>query len=262
MKKLKENWHNLDKKKKIMIITIGVLLLILIIVLIVFFVTKLNKPEEKPKEEVVEEAPVLADNFYYKGGSLYFLDDLEEEIGSYECENQDSNLCYVAYNNYRDNFDVDKLEDEEGEEIVRRVPIYENNYVFIFDNEDEKAQLLKLYSIKDEEVKEEYNVVKAFADNMIIVADKDNKYGLIKIENGITEVVPLEYEYLGMIDGEDNLIAQDEKGYIVINKNRAISSFYRRESPFLRSNLKRSSCGNCSSYVFFASAFFQASSRY
>ena len=230
VEKLKENWHNLDKKKKIMIITIGVLLLILIIVLIVFFVTKLNKPEEeKPKEEVVEEAPVLADNFYYKGGSLYFLDDLEEEIGSYECENQDSNLCYVAYNNYRDNFDVDKLEDEEGEEIVRRVPIYENNYVFIFDNEDEKAQLLKLYSIKDEEVKEEYNVVKAFADNMIIVADKDNKYGLIKIENGITEVVPLEYEYLGMIDGEDNLIAQDEKGYIVINKNnKKLSSTFNK----------------------------------
>lgn len=238
VEKLKENWHNLDKKKKIMIITIGVLLLILIIVLIVFFVTKLNKPEEeKPKEEVVEEAPVLADNFYYKGGSLYFLDDLEEEIGSYECENQDSNLCYVAYNNYRDNFDVDKLEDEEGEEIVRRVPIYENNYVFIFDNEDEKAQLLKLYSIKDEEVKEEYNVVKAFADNMIIVADKDNKYGLIKIENGITEVVPLEYEYLGMIDGEDNLIAQDEKGYIVINKNnKKLSSTFNKSYEIKKYN--------------------------
>lgn len=228
--KIKDNWNNLDKKKKIMFIVIGILLLVLIVVFVIFFINNLNnKKDEKPKEEVVEEAPVLADNFYYKGGKLYFLDDSEKEIGSYDCDNQDSNLCYVAYNKYRDNFDVDKLEDENGEEIIRRVPIYDNNYVFIFDNEEEDAKLVKLYSIKDNEIVEEYNDVKSFDENYVIVADKENKYGLLKIEDGITEVIGLEYEYLGMINGEDNLIAQDEKGYAVVNKNnKKLSSNFNK----------------------------------
>lgn len=228
--KFKDFWSELDKKKKIMFIVIILLLVILIGSFIFFLIKGSDKPEDKPVENVVEEAPVLADNFYYKSGSLYFLDDVENEIGSYECENKDSNLCYVIYNNNRDDFDIPKLQSEDGSEILKRTNIYENDYVFIFDNEEEDATLIKLYSISKKEVIEEYNDVKTYDDSYVVVSDMDNKYGLIKIENGITEVVPFEYDYLGMIDTESNLIAKNKKGFFVIDMNNKKLSSYFDES--------------------------------
>lgn len=224
--KIKEKWESLDKKQKIMFIVILVLVLILIIVFIAFLLSKPNNDlEEKPEEKVEEVAPVITDNYYYKDGKLFFLDEDENEIGSYECENDDSKLCYVADNNYRDKFDVVKLENESGEEKLSKMPIYDNNYVFVIDNKDESSKDVKLYSIKDNELKETYTDAKAYDDNYVIVATKDKKYGLLEIKDGIKEAIKPTYEYLGLIDGEDNLITKTKKGYVVINKSeKAVSS--------------------------------------
>lgn len=222
---VKEKWESLEKKQKIGVVIVALLLLVLLVLFIVFLVGKLTKKEEPaPTEEVKEEIPVVADNFYYKNGKLYFLDVDEKEIGSYSCENQDSNLCYVAYNVYRDNFDVAKLEDENGTEKVKRIPIYENKYVFVVDNENEKSKEIKLYSMADNKVIAIYHVVKAYDDNYLVVSSEQDKYGLIQIEDGVTNVIEPTYEYLGMIEGEANLIAKNAKGYVVINKNNKVLS--------------------------------------
>lgn len=226
--RIKEKWENLEKKQKIMFIIIALLVLALLVIFVVFLVGKLTKEEEPaPVVDVKEEAPIIADNFYYKSGKLYFLDADEKEIGSYTCENQDSNLCYVAYNTYRDNFDVAKLEDEAGVEKVKRIPIYEDRYVFVVDNEDEKSKDIKLYSMADNKVLSTYHVVKSYDDNYVVVSSEEDKYGLIQIEDGVTEVIAPTYDYLGMIEGEDNLIAKNKKGYVVINKkNKVLSSTF------------------------------------
>ncbi len=227
--KIKAKWEDMDKKQRIMLIVILVLLLILILIFTIFIVIRLNKKDtlDKPEKKVEEKAPEITDNFYYKDGKLYFLDASEKEIGTYECENKDSKLCYVANNKYRDDFDVPKLEDEDKEEIVNRMSIYEDNYVFVVDTSDEKNKDTKLYSIKDNEVKDAYSDVKAYDDNYVIVANTDKKYGLIEINEGIKEVIKNNYEYLGLIDGEDNLIAKNKKGYIVIDKkNKELSSIF------------------------------------
>lgn len=224
--KIKEKWNSLDKKQKIMFIILIVLILILMVILLVFLIGKLNKEEDPKKEpeKVVDVAPVVTDNYYYKDGKLFFLDDSEKEIGSYECENQDSKLCYVADNKYRDNFDVARLEYESGEELVKKMPIYGDNYVFVVDNKDASAKEVKLYSIKDNELKETYIDAKAYDDDYIVVATKEKKYGLLEIKEGIKEVIKPTYEYLGLIDGEDNLIAKTKKGYVVINKKEKVIS--------------------------------------
>ncbi len=227
--KIKSKWEDMDKKQRIMFIVVFLLILALIVIFTIFMVIKLNKKEEpeKPEQKVEEKAPEVKDNYYYKEGKLYFLDDSEKELGSYECENKDSNLCYVANNQYRDEFNVPKLEDESGDEIIKRMPIYDDNYVFVVDVKDEKNTEIKLYSIKDEVIKESYTDVKAYDDNYIIVADKDKKYGLLEIKDGVKEIIKTTYEYLGMMDGEDNLIAKNKKGYVVINKsNKELSSVF------------------------------------
>lgn len=227
--KIKDKWSNLEKKQKIMVIVIALLLLVLLVLLIVFICKPKDVEDEKvnniPEEK--EEAPTIVDNFYYKEGNLYFINDSEEEIGSYECENKDANLCYVAFNDERDGFDVPKLEDTTGKEKIQRMPIFEDKYVFIVDNKDEKDSTLKLYAIKDEKVTNSYKTAKAYDDNYVIVSDSNNKHGLIEFKAGINELIKPEYESLRMINNSENLVAKNKKNTIIINrKNKVLSSTF------------------------------------
>lgn len=138
-KKIGNRWKKLDKQKKTLIIVILLLVIVLIGVLVTWLLLNNKKAEpNKPDEpnKVPEEAPVIVDNFYYRDGKLYFTTDEEEVLGNYECENKDSNLCYVGFNNARDNFNVTILQDETGKELAQRFDIYEDRYVFIVDNRD------------------------------------------------------------------------------------------------------------------------------
>ncbi len=229
--KLIVKWKGLPKKKKNLIIVGAILGLIILIALIVFLIMVLTgkeeKPVVKPNEEVPEVVPVVVDNFYYKNGKLYFIKDDDTELGDYECQNQDDKLCYVKTNINQDKFDVARLQDETGTLKTQRLPIYEDNYVFLFDNKEESSNEIILYSIKEKKEIAKYLEVKAYGDNLVIVKDLEEKYGLIQIQNGVTEVIKPQYLFLGMIDGETNLIAKSKKGYAVIsNKNKVLSSYF------------------------------------
>ncbi|HAB67046.1 MAG TPA: hypothetical protein DCE23_06725 [Firmicutes bacterium] len=241
LSKIKNKWNNLEKKKKILAVVIAILLLILITILIVYLVTKKDEPTSTPKEpqpNKVEEAPVITDNFYYRDGKLYFTDEKEEVLGNYECENKDSNLCYVAYNDNRDHFDSPKLQDESGKDITKRMEIYEDRYAFIIDNKDANDKTIKLFSMTDGKLVGTYLSAKAYKDNYIIVEDTSKNYGLLKIDDGVNELIKPQYNYLGMMEEQEYLIAQNKKGYIVIDKdNKNISSS-------LPSNIKVKSYNN------------------
>ena len=229
--KLIVKWRGLSKKKKRLIIVgtiIGLIVLIALIIFLIIVLTGNKKEEVKVPEKVVEEVvPVVVDNFYYKGGKLYFLKDDESELGSYECTNKDDKLCYVDTNSNQDNFNIARLEASDGSAKNQRLPIYEDNYVFVFDNKDESSTEVILYSIKENKEVARYLDVKAYSDNYVIVKDSNEQYGLIQINNGVTEVIKPQYTYLGMIDGESNLIAKSKKGYAVISKkNKVLSSYY------------------------------------
>lgn len=229
--KLVDIWKHLDKSKKILYGIIGGLVLLLVILLIVALVILLGgkKKEKEPdvpqvEENVVEQAPEILSNYYYKDGVLHFVDADEEELGEYECTNKDEKLCYVAFNNYRDTFDVPKLVDEKDEEIKQVLPIYEDKYVFVFDNKNVTDKNITLYSISEKSKLNTYTSVKGYDDDYVIVADTSNKYGLIQFKDGLKELIKPQYTYLGMIDGEANLIAKSAKGYLVINKSNKIQS--------------------------------------
>ena len=96
---------NLSKKGKIILFTsIGLVLLIIIIILVI--VLKPKKPTETNTQNTIkEEIPTIVDNFYYKEGKLYILDETQKTIGEYECTNKDEKLCFVAINKNNDTFD-------------------------------------------------------------------------------------------------------------------------------------------------------------
>ncbi len=215
----------INKKLKIIIFTLIGVAVLAIIILVLFLVFKKDKKEDvlppsKPDQSnVVETPPVVIDNYYYKDGTLYLLNDKEEEIGSYECTNKDSSLCYVAFNKYQDGFDVDLLIDEKGDAKTQRLPIYGENYVFVSDNVNNDSTNIVMYSLKDNKVIDTYLDVKAYSDNYVIVENTNKKYGLIQVNDTIKEVIKPQYSYMGMIDGETNIIVKNSKGYVVINKS-------------------------------------------
>ena len=217
--KLKEKWQKLSKKQKILVIVASILVLLIIIGGIVLLVVKANKKKDEPKKEE-EKAVVMADNFYYKDGKLYILDEDEKEIGTYECKNKNSNSCYLAYNNYADKLDVPKILGEDGKTKTERVPVYNNDYIFVYDTPDADGMTKRivLYSLSQKKELETYTDVKAYDDDYVIVADKKDNYGLIKVNDEVTQVIEPSYENLYMIDKADNLVAQKGNSYVVINK--------------------------------------------
>lgn len=169
--KLIVKWKSLTKKKKILFGVGAVVVLLLVIILIIFLILKLTdnvKEDGAEVEQPVDVIPVVVDNFYYKEGTLYFLDDNENEIGSYECKNKDEQLCYVETNEYQDSFDVAKLVDSVGATKSQRMEIYDDNYVFVYDNSSETGTEVILYSIKENKEINKYLDVKAFDDNYVI----------------------------------------------------------------------------------------------
>ena len=186
-----EKFKKLPKKTRIIIIVVSVIVLILIIALSIFLITKKDKKTQEPNknDNQSEKAPVVIDNYYYQNGVLHFLSDDEKEIGTYECINQDEKLCFVSYNKYRDDFNTDLLTDGANKENIGRMPIYNENYVFINDSELESNPNILLYSLKENAVEEKYREAKAYDDNYVIVRDLQDQYGLLEINDDIKELI-------------------------------------------------------------------------
>lgn len=222
---LKDKFMALPKKKRIFIFVLFGIVVILILVLILMLVLGGNGEQDKKLKPENDDPIKIIDNFYYKKGSLYFLDENEKEIGSYTCANKDESKCYVAYNDFSENMDISRKYDEEGNIILERVPIIDKNYVFVYDSENDEEKVVNLYSIEEEVVKEKYTNVEMHSDNFVVVEDVDKK-GLIKIDEEIVEVIDVEYDDLLYVSGTDNVVVKKSKGYVVINKNEAELSKY------------------------------------
>lgn len=218
-KKLKTKWQKLSKKNKIIIIVVSILVLILIGVGIFFLTRKKETPKIEVPDVIVEE-----DNYRYENGVLHFLDD-EDELGTYECTNKDENKCFVAYLTNDDEFDGLKKVNDDGEEINTRSKIYNERFVFVFDNKSENDEIIKLYDMKDNEVKEEFLLVKAydFIDDSVILKNMDNKYGLVTFSDEEAKTtIPYDYDYLGILDDDEDLerlVAKKDGSFYLINKS-------------------------------------------
>ena len=219
-KSLKEKWSSLSKKKKIIIIISGIIILLLIVGLIIFFVLSKDKKEETPKPEE-PEVIVEKDNYIYRDGTLVFLNQDDEEIGSYECTNKSEDLCYVSTYSNEDNFDGEKNVYEDETLIERTSAIYQDNYVFVFDNEKAEDENIILYNIESGESEGTYHLVKGFRDSsFVIVQDTDDKYGAFDFSGDeIKKVFDFSYDYLGQMSSDANVVAKMSDRYYIYDVN-------------------------------------------
>ncbi|MBQ8659565.1 MAG: hypothetical protein IJ475_01840 [Bacilli bacterium] len=233
-----DKFKKMPKKSKILIISLVILFLVLLIVLIAVLVIKFgggksaatNTGSDAPIENeyiyVEDEPPVIVDNYYYEDGTLHLLDSKLEEIGTYECTNQDENLCYVAFNNSTDTLNSSILvRDGEKGDVKERLPIIEDEFAFINDSNSENVNNINLYSISTGEIKGTYRDVKTYSDGYVIVKGTDNKYGLLQVNDTMKVLLSNQYDYLGMLNGAEFLVAKNSKDYYLLNKvGKAVSS--------------------------------------
>lgn len=208
-------WSKLSKKQKIIVIVVISLILLLIIGLLLYFlVFKKDKGTNKPNEPLVI---LEKDNYRYEDGKLIFIDENKKDLGSYECQNKNENLCYVAYYSNEDDFDTNQKVYEDGTKVQNRSDIILNKYAFVYDNEKAEGGEITLYNFDDEKVEKQYKLVKEYKDNAVIVKEKDN-YGVISFTSDkISEDVKFSYDYIGYIEGTDYLVASTNKNYQLID---------------------------------------------
>ncbi len=206
--KIKNWWSNLPKNKKIIVIIIGVLILVTLIIGIVFLV-KNKKVEEETPDVIVE-----VDNYRYENGTLIFLDN-GQEIGRYECQNKDENMCFVSFYSEEDEFDKEIKQYENGDPLYLRSNIINKKYVFVTDSPNKDNSIL--YNMIDNSVKEEYKLVKIVNENEFIVKNNQDKYNIIKVDNEINKILDKNYSYLAAYN--DKFIKKENNKEYIIDKS-------------------------------------------
>lgn len=211
-------WHNLSKKQKILIIGGIVFLLLLVISLLLYFLVFKKGEKEQTKKPHEPLVIVEKDNYRYEDGKLILKNADKKELGEYECTNQDEDKCYVAYYYDEDKFDVLKKVYEDGTTLENRSDILLDRYAFIYDNKDKLNEQVVLYDISEKKVIEKYKYVKELKDNLVIVKNDQEKYGILKIsEEGITPLVDFAYDYLGYITDRDKIVAMNNLDYYLLD---------------------------------------------
>ena len=230
-RKFKEVWASWSRKKKVLVILIPILALILIAGAIVLFLV-LNKSDDKPKEEDKKpEVIVKMDNYIYQDGTLIFLNNAGDEIGSYECVNKSEELCFVP-NYSEEDFDGEKNVYENEALIERPSKIYQDEYVFVFDNESVDDENIILYDIKEQENIDTYSLLKGYSDSDIVVLkDADNRFGVVEFsKDGVKEILEFSYDFIGRLNSESSFVVKTNDRYYIYNlEGKNVSNGLRYE---------------------------------
>ena len=147
---------------------------------------------------------------------LYYYDDNDNLIGYYECTSDKCNDASTTIDD-ENNIYYDKGKDS-------KISILSNNNVFIQDND-----VIKLYNLNSKVSLLELKMIKNYSapidDNLLIVKNIDNKYGIMDLDTVNFKINP-EYDYLAInnsFDGEkliaSKLIAKKNNVYYLISSD-------------------------------------------
>lgn len=217
-------------------------------------ITYVNKNDkEKDLSLSINEGKLSSQfaNLNYLDGKLYFYKEETKKtlLGTYSCTNKNTvesdtnslNTCLIATN--KDN--------------TGWLPIINERYVFIIDSLDKNNKTIMLYDLKNNKTLSRYSSVNPGIDtkenkitfisnnNLYIIAEnKNNKYGVIKIEEEAKSVIPFNYNkiekvknnYIGT-ESNDSYVLFDENGTKVATTTKNIVDFNNKYIKTTANNL-------------------------
>lgn len=207
-----KNWFlGLSKKKKIIFCSIVSFFVLLIIGLIVYFVCFSSDEEVVVPESVVFEM----DNYKYIDGFLYFYDNDDVELGSYECKNKSEESCSLAISSLDEYLDYVHNVYEDESLVVSYVPIFDD-MVYVTDGED-----VILYSLDLSEDVYVYSSVSYAYEGYVILSDEDGFY-LASMSDGFSLVTSDPYDYIGYSSLSSNFVYNDNFDYGIMSDDGSI----------------------------------------
>lgn len=212
---------------------------------------EITQPIKRPNQE------------FYQNGTLNFY-DYGELLGQYNCKNLNG-YCGWAYETIDDdNYNLRYYNDESIDNIY----LVSNRYAFLLDVpeilESYEDREIILYDLIDAKEVNTYKGVKDYSvginNDYYIVKNEEDKWGVIQLtKNGLTEVIPFEYDYIGLQEDLSSLnskiisnifaVLKDNEWFLIdlnnsqlsrpvttpiisYNKDSMIVNYYSKESLF------------------------------
>ena len=185
------------KNKKI-ILTIILILLIIFSSLTILSAYLRNNKGENPNHD-----------FYY-ANYLWFYDDNKELISKYKCLSSECGFAKSSIDDSKYNIN------------------YNGNYVFIEDDNS-----IYLYSILTGTTLTSYKMVKNYntnlPNNLLILENNNNLWGVITLNDNLKSIIPFEYEFIGLKNNLDTtkfIVLKDNNWYLLDESlNKLTSDF-------------------------------------
>ncbi len=230
MKKLINKFKELSKKKKILFISVATIVFLLIVALLLYF-TMFSKRDTSGLNTNKSDI-FTADSYTYKNGKLSFMDEEGKKLGVYKCKNKDIKKCYMAYYSNEDTF-LNPVSYVDEEKALVRSRVYQNRFVFIYDNKKIDSALITLYDLKNKKELGDYKLVKSYYDktanyeenDYVIVKDPYDKYGILDLYQPMPKtILKTEYQYLGIV--KDKKTTTDKKIVAKLNDKWYLINYF------------------------------------
>lgn len=222
------------KIRKGTLIVIIILLLIFVLLTIAgFYFHFAGTPEDATNDNPNHE-------FHYNN-ELWFYDDDDNLIGTYECTTSNCNYATSYINDGEYSIDFYAPSDEEDGYLMDYM--INNRFVFLADFESTSYEAF-LYDIKNGISYKNitYTSVKDYgvgiANNLFIVENSNHKYGVLQIGETAQLVVPFEYDFIGLINALDEngqvlgdyfVVSQSGSWFILGSGGAVVSTFSTEE---------------------------------
>lgn len=185
--------------------------LVLIIILLVVCIGCFFYGKKLKDDNVAEELSHENTNKQFKfDGKLWFYDETGTLLGTYTCQTAncgyakshatDKDMEYpIEYPDYTNDTDL---------------PIVNDAFVFLYDSTDTTNPSTILYSIKTSFAIGSFPAVSDYDvgldHNYFIIKNTDGKYGVISLEDTISYILPVEYDFISLpnnIDSDNKIVS-------------------------------------------------------
>ncbi len=184
--------------------------------------TKIKEFIDSQKPEIKTVNP-----FFYEG-KLWFYNAEKDLISTYECKN--GGTCGYAYETIDDKGYSLQYYDDGKIDVLNTVS---GIFAFIIDAEPDNTDnpdlyhyntKIQVYEIRSGKIIGEYMAIKNYSmlpDNIYIARTMSGKWGIIQfVGPEINEIVPAEYDYIGVYSPTKSLAPIDYQAYAVLKNGK------------------------------------------
>lgn len=149
------------------------------------------------------------EHLLYYDNKLWFYSEDGVELGKYSCE---TGNCKIAVATSNDN----EYPYMDQDVLLKDFSLINNHFIFLQDSEDVSNAPIFLYDLNTNFAYRDnyYLSVKKYnsLNDYYIVENSNKQFGMLKISDYSQLVIPFEYNYIGLLSGDEHYIVLEQNG--------------------------------------------------